>query len=364
MPRFALALFAASALFCAQPLTALAQDDTSGEDAMLVRLNELRAAQGLSPLVRDEHLDAAARRHSHDMADHDQLMHVSETTGTPTDRVHAAGVATDEIAENVAMHHDTAQAEATLEASAPHLANILNPRFTHVGLASILDGDGTYVTQVFGRIEAGAPVAPSAPEIIPPAVDASPTVAVPSFALPDATPSITVETPVAPPTPSTLGQAVVVPPSSSGVVTVPPARPGVAGYWVCGSGRWWYYPIPAGAAGGSQLQPDLSISGPPPGYAPSCGGSTYAVAPRYTPPPPVYRPAPSYPAPSYPPSYSPPPPRYGAPGPVVVTPGLVIGPWGGGVRVEVAPAPMYAPAPVYVTPPRVYGRRGRRGWRR
>lgn len=355
MPRFALALFAASALFSAQPLTALAQDDTSGEDAMLVRLNELRAAQGMGALVRDAQLDQAARRHSHDMADHDQLMHVSETTGTPTDRVHAAGIATDEIAENVAMHHDTAQAEATLEASPPHLANILNPRFTHVGLASILDGDGTYVTQVFGRIEAGAPAAPSAPEIIPPSVsDAAPTVTTPMV-----TPSITVETPVAPPTPSATGDAIVVPPSSSGVVTVPPARPGVAGYWVCGSGRWWYYPIPAGATGGTQLQPDLSISGPPPGYASACGASTYAVAPRYTPPPPVYRPAPSYP------TYSPPPPRrYGTPGPVVVTPGLVIGPWGGGVRVEVAPAPMYAPAPVYVTPPRVYGRRGRRGWRR
>ena len=72
-----------------------------------------------------------------------QLMHVSETTGTPTNRVHEAGVPIDKaIAENIAMHHDTAQAEATLEASAPHLANILNPRFTHVGLASILDGDG------------------------------------------------------------------------------------------------------------------------------------------------------------------------------------------------------------------------------
>ncbi len=187
MPRFTLALLAASALF-SLPATGVAQDDTTGEDAMLVRLNELRAAQGMAPLVRDEHLDAAARRHSHDMADRGQLMHVSDTTGTPTDRVHAAGVATDEIAENVAMHHDTAQAEATLEASAPHLANILNPRFTHVGLASILHGDGTYVTQVFGRIEASAP---AAPEIIPPAVSDAPPVV-------GATPSLTVETPVAP----------------------------------------------------------------------------------------------------------------------------------------------------------------------
>jgi hypothetical protein len=353
MPRFALALLTASALVLMAP-TAFAQDDDAGESAMLARINELRAAQGLSPLARDGQLDQAARRHSHDMADHQQLMHVSDTTGTPADRVHAAGLAIDEIAENVAMHSDTAQAEATLEASPPHLANMMNPRFTHVGIAAILHGDGVYVTQVFGRIEA----APSAP---PPEVATVPALPPPSVATPpttttDVTPAPTTATiTVAPPVtsiPSASGAAVVVPPSSSGVVTVPPPRPGVAGYWVCGSGRWWYYPIPAGATGGSQLQPDLSVSGPPPGYGTlACGSGAYAVSPRPMAPPPTTTVVPIGPRG----------PSYGTP--VIVEPGLVIGPWGGGVRVEVAPAPMYAPAPVYVTPPRVYGRpRGR--WRR
>ncbi len=346
MTRFALALFAASALLTTAVPTALAQDDSSGEDAMLARINELRAAQGVPPLARDGHLDSAARAHSHDMADHQQLMHVSETSGTPVDRVHAAGLAIDEIAENVSMHSDTAQAEATLEASPPHLANMLNPRFTHVGLAAILHGDGTYVTQVFGRIEEPSAPAPEASTAVVPALPP------PSVSTPAPTPSTTATVTVAPPVttsvPSATGTAVVVPPSSSGVVTVPPARPGVAGYWVCGSGRWWYYPIPAGASSGTQLQPDLAVAGPPPGYASTaCGGGAYAVAPR--------APAPMTTV------ITPPPPRVSAP--VVVQPGLVIGPWGGGVRVEVAPAPMYAPAPVYVTPPRVYGRRHGR-WRR
>lgn len=342
MPRFALALFAASALLLsATASTAFAQDDTAGEVAMLARINELRAAQGMSPLARDGQLDQAARAHSHDMADHQQLMHVSETSGTPTDRVHAAGLAIDEIAENVAMHSDTAQAEATLEASPPHLANMLNPRFTHVGLAAILHTDGTYITQVFGRIDGASAPAPTA---------SAPSVSVPSLPPPSVSAPSTATVTVSPPptsAPSATGTAVVVPPSSSGVVTVPPARPGVAGYWVCGSGRWWYYPIPAGASSGTQLQPDLGVSGPPPGYATtSCGGGAYAVAPR-----PV--------APTT--TIVTPPPRMSAP--VIVQPGLVIGPWGGGVRVEVAPAPMYAPSPVYATPPRVYGRpRGR--WRR
>lgn len=339
MPRFALALFAASALvLCSVSASpAFAQDDASGEVAMLARINELRAAQGLSPLVRDGQLDQAARAHSHEMADQQQLTHVSTTSGTPADRVHATGLSIDEIAENVAMHSDTAQAEATLEASPPHLANMLNPRFTSVGLAAILHADGTYVTQVFGRIEAGAPsVATVAPSLPPPSTSA------PSTATVTVAPPMTA-------TPSATGAAVVVPPSSSGVVTVPPARPGVAGYWVCGSGRWWYYPIPAGASSGTQLQPDTSVGGPPPGYGAACGGGAYAVAPRpYTPPQTTT-------------VLTPPPPRMSTP--VIVEPGLVIGPWGGGVRVEVAPAPMYAPAPIYAAPPRVYGRpRGR--WRR
>jgi hypothetical protein len=348
MPRFALALFAASALvFTLSHATALAQDDSAGEDAMLARINELRAAQGAGPLARDGRLDQAARTHSHDMADHGQLTHVSTTTGTPTDRVHTAGLAIDEIAENVAMHSDTAQAEATLEASPPHLANMLNPRFTHVGLASILHGDGTYVTQVFGRIEGGAASAPvtsapvtSAPVTAPTTSATIPPTTAPSTAMVTVTPPVTS-------TPSASGASIVVPPSSSGIVTVPPARPGVAGYWVCGSGRWWYYPVPAGATSGTQLQPDTAVSGPPPGYSTtSCGGGAYAVAPR-----------PSVPTTTV----ITPPPRASAP--VIVEPGLVIGPWGGGVRVEMAPAPMYPPGPVYVTPPPpVYGPRGR--WRR
>ena len=170
MPRLALALFAASALLLSvtPASTAFAQDDTAGEEAMLARINELRAAQGMGALIRDGHLDSAARTHSHDMADHQALTHVSTTTGTPADRVHAAGLSIDEIAENVAMHSDTAQAEATLEASPPHLANILNPRFTHVGLAAILHSDGTYITQMFGREGDSMGATPTVVPALPP----------------------------------------------------------------------------------------------------------------------------------------------------------------------------------------------------
>ena len=40
----------------------------------------------------------------------------------------------------------------------------------------------------------------------------------------------------------------------------------VAGYWVHQQGRWWYFPVPAGAQPGQLILPDPSMEGPPPGY--------------------------------------------------------------------------------------------------
>lgn len=335
--------FAAAALLIALSTPALASAqsrDLGGEQAVLDAINARRAAQGIGPLAREAHLDAAALVHSAEMADRDVLEHVSQGTGTPADRVHAAGLETAEIAENVAMHHTTEAAQQSLEASAAHLSNMLNPRFTHIGIASVHDDRGLYLTQVFARIEA-APAAPPAPpepaQVLEPAPAAPVIGASPSAAAPDA--------------------IVVQPPSGgSATVMVPGHQPGrqVTGYWVCANARWYYYPLPPGALPGAQLAPDLSITGPPPGFAPgACAPGTrlQAGAPVYAAPAPAYAPPPVY-APA-PPVYVPPPrgPRY-----IIVQPrpGAVVAPYigGPGIRVELG-----------VTPhPR--GRvRVRRGWR-
>ncbi len=148
---------------------AAAQDfDAAGEQAMLDRINAVRADAQLPALVRMPELDAVARAHSVDMASHGALAHVSETTGTPEDRVHRAGIDARTIAENVALHQDTAHAMEALLASAPHHANILDPRVNHVGLGSVRTPDGgVYVTQVF------AEVPPPAPAVVAVAPDTS-----------------------------------------------------------------------------------------------------------------------------------------------------------------------------------------------
>jgi hypothetical protein len=402
---------------CLVSFAASAQErDERGEEAMLAAINARRAAQGAAPLLRDGRLDAAARRHSADLADRNVLEHVSERSGTPADRVQAEGVPAQEIAENVAMHRTTAQAQAALEQSPPHLANMVNPRFTHVGLASVRDERGWYVTQVFARIdenapevatapesapqvgapEAGAPevVAPvlpeasgsvpqtTAPQVTPQTVGpqtAAPQVAAPQTVGPQtAAPQVAVPQTVGPQTaaPQTAAPQAApgtfvaqVPPRTTPTVIVPRNADRAVGYWVCANGRWYYYPRPAGAVPGQQLQPDLSVSGPPPGYPPgACGAQVVLVAPppAVTPPPPPVPPSPAYrpyvvapppPPPAYrpyvvappppPPAYrpyvvAPPPPRFYRRHVVVrPRPGVMIAPYapgyGGGVRVEVDP---------------------------
>jgi hypothetical protein len=319
---------------------AFAQDrDSGGEQGMLEAINARRAAQGLAPLSREARLDAAAVRHSAEMAEHDVLEHVSEGSGTPADRVQAAGLTIDEIAENVAMHNDTASAQQALEQSEPHLANMLNPRFTHVGLASVRDERGIYITQVYGRVESAPEAAPAPPpQILAPESAVQP----------------------APAAPVSGGAHVLVP--------GPTSRP-VVGYWVCAENRWWYYPMPAGAQPGQQLQADTSVTGGPPGYDPTQCVAGQMVQPT-EPPPRVFQPAPPPPQvyqvtppprAYYPPVYQPPPPAVYYPPPppprvyyppprrgsryIVVQPppGRMIVPYAphyrGGVQVEVGPRP-------------------------
>lgn len=345
-----------------------AQDfDAAGESALLERLNEVRRQAGAAELVRDGALDQAARVHIADMAQLQQLMHVSQTTGTPIDRVRAAGHDIGEVAENVAQRASASEAQEALEASDAHYANMLNPRFTHVGLAVVRGSNGVYLTQVFARIEPAAP----APQ---PAPAAEPAVSIPVAPVPVA-PFGTTD-PIAPAPQAAAAAPLLAPMPAEGVVGSPgqvvsvQSQAGATlGHWVCSGGRWWFYPQPAGTAAG-QLQADLSVSGSPPGYgacAPgasgpvSIGGGASAApaspATAYAAPTTGTYAAPTYSAPrvaqpagvivpwgTAQPQYGQPQPYYGQPQPYYGQP-----------QPYYAPPPTYAPPPrYYAPPPRVY----------
>lgn len=250
-------LIAALTLFLASA-TAVAQDastDAAGEDEILGRINAMRNSAELAPLARDARLDAAARTHSADMAWHGMLAHVSPRTGDPSARVQAAGVQPRALAENVAQGADALDAHRRLVASEAHRTNMMNPRYTHVGLAVVAGESGVYVTEVFAELDAPAEAPPAAEEA-------------PAVTPEDVEPwSEEAGDVAAPPAPAPGGEVEAAPLPDAPTVTAPAPAPGerrVAGYWVHANGRWYYYPLPPGAQPGQVLQPAPGVTTPPP----------------------------------------------------------------------------------------------------
>src|SRR5512141_2928653 len=87
---------------------------------MAERLNADRKAQGKPALRYDERLAGVARSHSADMRDHGFLDHVSPTTGTPENRLDAAGYLFLVARENLAQADSVDNAQAGLMKSPRH----------------------------------------------------------------------------------------------------------------------------------------------------------------------------------------------------------------------------------------------------
>jgi hypothetical protein len=206
---------------------------------------------------------------------------------------------------------------------------MLNRSITHVGLAALRTDQGVYVTQVFAAVtpppapppeeepeqveEEEAPEAepqddclspipgvsfcgplpaPLIQEVMPlapagPRVEARP-LPPPLPAIPEAAPA-----PEALPAPQAVAPRQAGPlipqPGSNGTVLVERAvdNSRIQGYWVFGTGRWWYYPLSTGSRPGEQLRPDLTVTGPPPGYPAQPFAAPPAARPfvRAVPPP-------------------------------------------------------------------------------
>ncbi len=72
------------------------------EEQMLVRVNEERAKAGVKPLVMDEELRQVAREHSEEMFQENYFAHESPVSGSPFDRMQAAGIGFMVAGENLA----------------------------------------------------------------------------------------------------------------------------------------------------------------------------------------------------------------------------------------------------------------------
>jgi uncharacterized protein YkwD len=139
--------------------TAAIQSPFSAQEFQLLKLaNDSRVQAGLAPLQFAPRLMAAARNHSSDMAARGYLSHDSPAGDTPADRARAAGIAYDELTENV-YRGNVADAGALPKQvitawlqNRDYRTNLLSPdfRLSAVGIARA-NGGTYFVTEDFVR---------------------------------------------------------------------------------------------------------------------------------------------------------------------------------------------------------------------
>ncbi len=114
-------------------------------------VNAERGRAGCRPLVTSAALQRAAQAHSTDMAENDQLSHDGSDGESFVSRLRAAGYRGGPVGENIAAGPSTATAVMRTWMDSPaHRSNILNCRFTAIGVGRASDSSGSYWTQDFG----------------------------------------------------------------------------------------------------------------------------------------------------------------------------------------------------------------------
>jgi uncharacterized protein YkwD len=133
---------------------------TSLADYALNQVNAARAAYGFAPLVLDAAVSAAASSHAWDQATNGYFSHTGLNGSTRESRLRAAGVSSSYTGENQCYHMYLTE-PATLDwchaafMAEPypghwnHIGNILDPRFTRMGVGIATVGATTVITWNF-----------------------------------------------------------------------------------------------------------------------------------------------------------------------------------------------------------------------
>lgn len=124
--------------------------DPADESHMIADVNATRTAAGLPPLLTDPQLASVARAYAHDMASRRYFGHHNPEGQSVGDRLEVAGVAYQYAGENIAFVQNENEAMEGFLKSAGHKANILNSRYTRIGIGVIVtDGYGALYVQEF-----------------------------------------------------------------------------------------------------------------------------------------------------------------------------------------------------------------------
>jgi len=110
---------------------------TANEQKMIDMINQERIAVGVNPLKLDLRLAAVGRAKANDMVINNYFSHTSPTYGSPWAMMQQVGLTVGWAGENIARNQSVEGAMAGFMQSTGHRANILDPRFTHVGIGIV-----------------------------------------------------------------------------------------------------------------------------------------------------------------------------------------------------------------------------------
>jgi uncharacterized protein YkwD len=123
--------------------------DTQGETDFLAMSNLARAQSGATPLASDPTLATVARQHSLDMVAEVYFAHETPGGATPADRLRAADVPFQLVAENIVFAPTLAVAFQSIMDSPEHRQNQLSPEYHRVGIGIVQTASGLLVTEDF-----------------------------------------------------------------------------------------------------------------------------------------------------------------------------------------------------------------------
>lgn len=127
--------------------TAAATNQAAYEKELIALVNKERAKAGVKALAVDKKLAQVARLKSEDMKKRNNMSHEG-SYGSPFDMMKKFGITYRSAGENIARGQRTPkEVMKSWMNSSGHRANILNKRYTHIGVGYVASGN--YWTQQF-----------------------------------------------------------------------------------------------------------------------------------------------------------------------------------------------------------------------
>ena len=107
---------------------------TADEQLMVDMINQERIVAGLNPVKLDLRLASVGRAKANDLKANNYFDHTSPIYGSPWAMMQQGGLTVGWAGENISGNKSVAGSMAALMLSPGHRANILDPRFTYVGV--------------------------------------------------------------------------------------------------------------------------------------------------------------------------------------------------------------------------------------